>query len=158
MIATACQRAPYRYQPLPDAAATTSVGTTPQLLFLSFRMSTAATGTHQLEPLMLKATPGQANPAADDEEPSGTSYLLLSQLDAANAPCGPSRKLPHPLLQDVEAPAAPGTGAMQRHTISLAQAEFFVRVARQPKARAVRLEEVGPAAISPISVTFPLPN
>lgn len=158
-IAPACQRAPYRYQPLP-AATPTSAGAeaAPQLLFLSFRMSTAATGAHQLEPLMIKATPGQANPLADDEEVSEASYLLLTQLDAANAPCGPAHKVAHPLVQNVESPADPGTGAMQRHTVTLPQAEFFVRLARQPKAQTVRLEEVGPAATHPISVAFPLPN
>jgi hypothetical protein len=158
MIAPACQRAPYRYQPLPAVATTAGSEATPQLLFLSFQMSTTATGTHQLEPLMMKATPGQASPVADDEDVSGPSYLLLTQLDAANAACGPARKLPHPLVQDVESPAAAGTGAMQRHTITLPQAEFFVRLVRQPRARAVRVDEVSPAATRPLSVTFPLPN
>lgn len=159
LTAPACQRAPYRYQPLPTAAAATAGSEAgPQLLFLSFRMSTAATGAHQLEPLLLKATPGQTSPLGDDEEASGASYLLLTQLDAASAPCGPARKVPHPLVQDVESPAAAGTGALERHTIALPQAEFFVRLARQPRARAVRLDEVGPAAAHPISVTFPLPN
>lgn len=158
-VAPACQRAPYRYQPLP-ATPTTAAGTeaAPQLLFLSFRMSTATAGTHQVEPLMIKATPGQASSLADDEEVSGPSYLLFTQLDAANAPCGPARKVSHPLVQNVESPADLGTGAMQRHIITLPEAEFFVRLARQPQARAVRLEEVGPAAAHPISVTFPLPN
>ncbi|GAB3580654.1 hypothetical protein GCM10027345_22420 [Hymenobacter daeguensis] len=159
VTAPACHRAPYRYQPLPAASASTAGSeAAPQLLFLSFRMSTATNGTHQLEPLMLKATPGQVSPLADDEDVSGPSYLLLTQLDAASAPCGPARKVAHPLVQDVEAPAAPGTGAMQRHTVTLPQAEFFVRLARQPQARAVRLEEVGPDAVHPVSVTFPLPN
>lgn len=157
--APACQRAAYRYQPLPVAtAATTDAEAGPQLLFLSFRMSTTSPGIHQVEPLLLKATPGQASPVADDEDVSTSSYLLLTQLDAASAPCGPAKKVPHPLVQDVESPATEGTGAMQRHTITLPQAEFFVRMARQPKARAVRLEEVGPAAAHPISVIFPLPN
>lgn len=160
-VAPACHRAPYRYQPLPAAtASTTNAGAeaTPQLLFLSFRMSTAASGAHQLEPLMIKATPGQVSALGDDEEVAGPSYLLLTQVDAASAPLGPARKVAHPLVQDVESPAAPGSGAMQRHTITLPQAEFFVRMARHPQARAVRLEEVGPAAAHPISVTFPLPN
>jgi hypothetical protein len=154
----ACQRAPYRYQPLPAATAAAAGSEAAQLLFLSFRMSTTATGTHQLEPLMIKATPGQTSPVADDEEASGPSYLLFTQLDAANAPCGPARKVPHPLVQDVESPAAAGTSAMERHTITLPQAEFFVRVARQPRARAVRVDEVGPGATRPLSVTFPLPD
>ena len=158
-MAPACQRAPYHYQPLPaGTTASASPEAGPQLLFLSFRMSTNPAGTHRVEPLLLKAVPGQATPLADEEEATGTSYLLLSQLDAANQPCGPARRLPHPLLQDVESPGEPGTGAMQRHTITLPQAEFFVRLARQPQSRTVRLEEVGPAAPHPVSVTFPLPN
>ena len=159
-IAPACQRAPYRYQPLPAGATTASASAeaAPQLLFLSFRMSTDPAGTHRVEPLMVKAVAGQASTLADEEDPAGTSYLLLSQLDAANAPCGPARRVPHPLVQDVESPAASGTGAMQRHTIMRPEAEFFVRLARQPQARAVRLEEVSPAAVHPVSVTFPLPN
>jgi hypothetical protein len=158
MTAPACQRAAYHYQPLPAAPTTGPTAAGPQLLFLSFRMSTTATGAHQVEPLLVKAVPGQPNPAADDEEPTSASYVLISQLDAAGQPCGPARRVPHPLQQDVEAPGAPGTGTMQRHTITLPQAEFFVRLARQPQARAVRLEEAGPAAPQPISVTFPLPN
>ena len=157
--AAACQRAPYRYQPLPAATlASAGAEATPQLLFLSFQMSTTATGTHQLAPLMIKSTPGQASPVADDDEVSDPNYLLLTQLDAAGAACGPARKVSHPLVQNVESPAAPGTGGMQRNTISLAQGEFFVRLARQPKARTVRVAEFGPAAPSPISITFPLPD
>ena len=159
--APACQRAAYHYQPLPVSAAASAGATAetgPQLLFLSFRMSATATGPHQVEPLLVKAVAGQPNPAADDEEPTSASYVLIIQLDAAGQPCGPAKRVPHPLLQEVESPGAPGTGTMQRHTISLPQAEFFVRLARQPRARAVRLEEVGPAAPQPVSVTFSLPN
>ncbi len=159
LAAPACQRAPYRYQPLPASApAGPTAEAGPQLLFLSFRLSGTGTGAHQVTPLLLKAVAGQPNPAADDEEPTSTSYVLLSQLDAAGQPCGPARRVPHPLLQDVEAPGAPGTGTMQRHTITLPEAEFFVRLPRQPRARTLRLEEVGPAAPHPVSVTFPLPN
>jgi hypothetical protein len=155
----ACQRATYHYQPLPAAASADSASeATPQLLFLSFRMSTDADGKHRVEPLMMKAVPGQTNAIAEDEEVTGTSYIIISQLDAANQPCGPARRVPHPLLQDVEAPGEPGTGVMQRHLVALSQAEFFVRLARLPRAHAVRLEEAGPAAPHPISITFPLPN
>lgn len=154
--ASACQRATYQYQPLPPSAAATSEAT-PQLLFLSFNMTTTPAGGHYLESLLMKTVAGQANPVADDIE-TGPSYLLISQLDAANTPCGPARRIPHPLVQDVEAPTAAGTGVLERHIATLTQAEFFVRLARLPKARAVRLEEVGPAAPNPITVIFSLPN
>lgn len=149
-----CQRAAYSYQPLPAATAQPA-GAVPQLLFLSFNMTTDATGAHHVAPLLVKAVPGQANPVAEDDE-TGPSYLVVSQLDAQSKPCGPARRLPHPLLQDVEAPTA--SGALQRQTVLRPEAEFFVRLARLPQARAVRLEEVGPAAPKPFSVTFPLPN
>jgi hypothetical protein len=46
---------------------------------------------------------------------------------------------------------------MQRQRVTVAQAEFFVRLARQPQARTVRLEEVDPTTIQPLSVAFSLP-
>jgi hypothetical protein len=151
--AQGCQRAAYHYQPLP--AATLPAGATPQLLFMSFNMTTDPAGAHRVEPLLVKTVPGQANPIADEDE-TGPSYLLISQLDAQNKPCGPARRVPHPLVQDVESPTA--SGALQRQLVLRPEAEFFVRLARLPQARAVRLEEVGPAAPNPLSVTFPLPN
>lgn len=160
--AQACHRAAYRYQP--PAAATAATGTPPgaaetkpQLLFLSFNMSTEPGGAHKVTTLGMKVVPGQLNAIAEEEAP-GPSYLLISQLDGAGKPCGPARRLPHPLVQDVEAPANPATGALTRQLVTVAQAEFFVRLARQPQAKAVRLEEVGPAAPKPVSVTFPLSN
>lgn len=153
--AQGCQRAAYSYHPLPAATAQPAADATPQLLFMSFNMTTEATGAHRVEPLMVKTVPGQASPLAEEDE-TGPSYLLVSQLDAQNKPCGPARRLPHPLVQDVESPAA--SGALQRQLVLRPEAEFFVRLARQPQARAVRLEEVGPAAPKPLSVTFPLPN
>lgn len=152
----ACQRAPYHYQPLsPTEPATASSESSAQLLFLSFNMTTGPDGKHQLEPISLKSVPGQASPLAE-EDVSGPSYLLLTQLDAQQQPCGPARRVPHPLVQDVESAAA--NGELRHQTSVQAQAEFFVRLARQPHARAVRLAEVGPAAPKPISIVLPLPN
>ena len=146
-----CQRAPYHYQPLP--ATPSSPAATPQLLFLSFNMTTEADGRHYLEPLVMRVVPGEANPLTEQDAP-GPSYLLLTQLDAAGQPCGPAHRVPHPLVRDVEAPAE--NGRLQRQQVTVPQAEFFVRLARQPGAMGVRLEEVGPAAPHPISVAFPL--
>lgn len=156
--ALSCQRAPYRYQPLPAATAGPTADAAPQLLFLSFRMTTDAAGVHQVAPLLVQAVPGQANPVSDDDEDAtSSSYLLISQLDAADQPCGSARRLPHPLVQNVEAPAA-SAGALQRQTVTLAQAEFFVRLARQPRAQKIRLVEVSPGTTTPLSATFPLPK
>jgi hypothetical protein len=148
----ACGRAPYRYQ-APAAATLTPATADSQLLFLSFRMAAPATGIHQVELLRAQAVPGTL--PADPAEEVGTSYLLISQLDAKRQPCGPALRLAHPLLLEVEAPSA-DQRTLQRQQALRPEAEFFVRLARQPQAQAVRVEEVGPLAPTPAIVVFPL--
>jgi len=153
----ACARAPYHYQPLASTAAAggTLSEAAPQLLFLSFRMSTVPPGPRRLELLQAQAVPGEANALAEDVD--GPAYLQLTQLDAAGRACGPPQRVPHPLRQSMEYPAEGSTGRLERREVTLPEAEFFVRVARQPRATAVHLEEVGTATPAPVSATFSLP-
>lgn len=150
----ACARAPYQYQPSAPAASNTAAAA-PQLLFLSFRMSAAAVGPARVE--LLKAVAVAGETTALPEEVTAPSYLLITQLDAAGQPCGPPLRAPHPLLQQMEYPAEGSTGRLERREVTLPEAEFFVRLARLPRAASVRVAEVRPTAATPASVTFPLP-
>jgi hypothetical protein len=107
---------------------------------------------------LLKATavPGQVEVELPADEGSA-STVTLTLLDAAGKPCAPPLRLPHPLIQVIEAPAAGNTGALVRREAILPEAEFFVRVARPAAARTVRVDEAGPAAPMPISASFALP-
>ena len=153
--AAACAHAPYQYQP---PAATTSVAPpspAPQLLFLSFRMVAPAQGARRIELIQAQAVPGQV-PAAALQEEVGPAYLLLTQLDGQGRACGTPLKVPHPLLRDAEAPTATDPNRLQRELVALPEAEFFVRLARQPQARSVRVAEQGAGLEAPIAVSFPL--
>ncbi|GAA4354008.1 hypothetical protein GCM10023185_15190 [Hymenobacter saemangeumensis] len=152
----ACARAPYQYQPLASSPATApgSQALAPQLLFVSFKMSSLPPGPRRIELLKALAVAGEAN--AQPEDVAGPAYLLLTQLDAAGKPQGPGQRLPHPLQLHLEVPAEGSSGRLERHEATLPEAEFFVRLARQPQAVSIRVEEVNPAAPAPVSATFPL--
>ena len=146
----ACARAPYQYQP-PAAASPAGVSEAgPQLLFLSFKMTAAP---RRVELVRAATAAGQLN-MPDDEE-TGTAYLTITQLDAQQKPCAAPVRVAHPLLRDMEYPAE-ASGTLERHLVSLPEAEFFVRVARQPAAVAVRVEETAPGVPTPLSTIFSL--
>ena len=156
--AAACARAPYQYQPPATAAGAASAAAptaAPQLLFLSFRMVAPAQGARRIELIQAQAVPGQV-PAAALQEAVGATYLLLTQLDGQGRPCGTPQPVPHPLLRDVEAPTATDPNRLQRQLVALPEAEFFVRLARHPQARSVRVAEQGAGLSAPVAVTFPL--
>ena len=151
----ACARAPYQYQP-PAATAvaagpagTAAAEAAPQLLFLSFRMRAAP---RHLTLVSAVAVPGQALTLGEEE--IGAAYLILTQLDANQQPCAAPLKVPHPLLRDLEYPA--DDGALRRRAVAVPEAEFFVRVVRQPRAVAVRVTEVAAAVPEPLALTLPL--
>lgn len=153
----ACTRAPYHYQ-VPAAAATTEpAAAAPQLLFLSLRMHTAPTGERRLELLQARAVPGAVVAPASPPSPAAAS-LLLTQLDARGQPCGAATTVPHPLLRNTEAPSPTDSSGFVRRQRRLREAEFFVRLARQPQARSVRVAEQGSIFAAPISVSFILPD
>ncbi|MDO7877487.1 hypothetical protein Q5H93_22300 [Hymenobacter sp. ASUV-10] len=152
----ACARAPYHYQ-APAAASPQSAAAGPQLLFLSFRVQTAPAGEHRFELLQARAVPGAVVGTAGSKS-GGTASLLLTQLDAQGQPCGPATTVPHPLLRDTEAPSPTDSSRFVRRQRRLREAEFFVRLARQPQARTVRVEEQGAIFAVPVSVSFYLPN
>ena len=154
LCAGACARAPYQYQPpaaasVPPASAGQPAQAGPQLMFLSFRMQAAP---RQLELLKAVAVPGQVNAP---EEEIGAAYLVLTQLDSRQQPCAAPLRVPHPLLRELEYPGEAG-GTMARQAVALPEAEFFVRVARQPATVAVRLEEIAPSVAAPLTSILPL--
>jgi hypothetical protein len=153
--AVACGRAPYHYQT--PAAPAEPAGVAPQLLFLSFRIHTATTGEHRLELLQTRSVPGQV--VAPPRPPGASAASLqLTQLDAQGQPCGPATTVPHPLLRDTEAPSPTDSSGFVRRRRTLREADFFVRLVRQPQARSVRVAEQGSIFATPLSVSFILPN
>jgi len=147
----ACARANYQYQPLTTTAPATAA---PQLLFVSFLMSTRPPGPRRIELLKATAVPGEAQAPAEDA--AGPNYLLVTLLDAAGRPVGTAQRLPHPLLQQVEYPAEGSGGRLERREVALPEAEFFLRLALPAQAKAVRVQEVSPATPAPVLATFPL--
>ena len=131
-----CARRPAAaYQPLTTDAAAAPVA--PRLLFLSGRLTAAPTGT-RLEVLHLKAVPGDLKlPNTDADTPA---FLRVSQLDRQDQPLAQLR-VAHPLRRSVEH-VGDDQRTFQRSDVVLPTAEFFVRLALQPAATTLRVEEI----------------
>ncbi|MDB5235801.1 MAG: hypothetical protein JWR44_2794 [Hymenobacter sp.] len=121
------------YQPM----ATAATAATPQLLFLSCRMTAGAAGAW-LEVLDVKAVAGELKaPAADADTPD---FLRVSQLDRQGQPLAQTR-VAHPLRRSVEH-VGEDHRTFQRSEVVLPTAEFFVRLSLRPAAATLRIEEV----------------
>ena len=129
-----CARRPAAtYQP-PAAAAAVLV---PQLLFLSCRLTAAPAGA-QLQVLRAEVVAGTLK--MPDPEPEGPDFVRVTQLDGQGQPLVQVR-VAHPLRRRVEHVAA-DQRTFQRSEVVLPSAEFFVRMALQPAAASIRVEEV----------------
>ena len=133
--ATGCTRRPGA--PVSLATPVASLVTAPRLLFFGGRL-TAATGPARLEVLQLQVVPGELKQAPTDA--SGPYLLRLTQLDAAGRPLA-SVLLPHPLRPNVEHIGA-DQRTFQRSQAQVPTAEFSARLAVQPSAATLRVEEI----------------
>ena len=129
-----CARRPAAtYQP----TATAATVLVPQLLFLSCRM-TAATAGSQLQVLRAEVVAGTLK--MPDPEADAADFVRVTQLDGQGQPLAQVR-VAHPLRRRVEHVAA-DQRTFQRSEVVLPSAEFFVRMALQPAAASIRVEEV----------------
>lgn len=129
-----CARRPAAaYQP----AATAAAATAPQLLFLSGRMTAEPTGS-RLQVLRTEVVAGTLK--MPDPDPDAPDFVRLTQLDGRGQPLAQVR-VAHPLRRRVEHVAA-DQRTFQRGEVVLPSAEFFVRMALQPAAASIRIEEV----------------
>ncbi len=141
------QRPTARYQPL----AAVPSATAPQLLFLSCRLSAGAAGS-RLEVLNAKAVAGDLkSPAADADTPD---FVRVSQLDRQGQSLAQAR-IAHPLRRSVEH-VGDDHRTFQRSEVVLPTAEFFVRLALQPAAATIRIEEVAGGKTA-LLTEFPIP-
>ena len=145
-----CARRPApAYQPL---AAATAAPEAARLLFLSCRLTAAATGT-RLEVLQAKAVPGELKtPEADAESPD---FVRVLQLDGRGQVLSQVR-VAHPLRRSVEH-VADDHRTFQRSEVVLPTAEFFVRLALRPTTAAIRVEEVVAGTTTTLS-EFSIPS
>ena len=129
-----CARRPAAaYQPDATAAAATA----PQLLFLSGRITAEPTGS-RLQVLRTEVVAGTLK--MPDPDPDAPDFVRLTQLDGRGQPLAQVR-VAHPLRRRVEHVAA-DQRTFQRGEVVLPSAEFFVRMALQPAAASIRIEEV----------------
>lgn len=131
---TGCAHRPAAtYLPAAPAAATVA----PQLLFLSCRMTAEAAGS-RLQVLRAEVVPGTLK--MPDTEADAPDFVRVTQLDGRGQPLALAR-VAHPLRRRVEHVAA-DQRTFQRSEVTLPTAEFFVRMALQPAAASIRVEEV----------------
>jgi len=123
-----------------QALAPTTAVSAPRLLFLGGRLATTSAGTH-LEVLQLEAVPGDLK--APEAEADTPEFLRVSQLGSQGQVLALQR-LPHPLRRHVEH-VADDQRTFVRSEVQVPTAEFFVRLALQPGAVALRVEEIVPA-------------
>ena len=129
-----CARRPAAaYRP----TATVAAATAPQLLFLSGRMTAEPTGS-RLQVLRTEVVAGTLK--MPDPDPDAPDFVRLTQLDGRGQPLAQVR-VAHPLRRRVEHVAA-DQRTFQRGEVVLPSAEFFVRMALQPAAASIRIEEV----------------
>ena len=129
-----CARRPAaNYQPIATAATVL----VPQLLFLSCRMTTETAGS-RLQLLRAEVVAGTLK--MPDPEAEAPDFVRVTQLDGQGQPLAQMR-VSHPLRRRVEHVAA-DQRTFQRGEVVLPSAEFFVRMALQPAAASIRIEEV----------------
>ena len=75
-----------------------------------------------------------------DPEADAPDFVRLTQLDGQGQPLAQLR-VAHPLRRRVEH-VAPDQRTFQRSELTLPTAEFFVRMALQPAATSIRVEEI----------------
>ena len=148
-LAGCAARPPATYQP----AAATSPAVAPQLLFLSCRMTAAATGS-QLTVLGAEVVAGTLKMPDAAAEAQASDFVRVTQLDARGQPLARAR-VAHPLRRRVEHVAADHR-TFQRSEVVLPTAEFFVRMALQPAAARIRVEEVADGRTS-LLAEMPVP-
>ncbi|MCC2548021.1 hypothetical protein LJY25_16350 [Hymenobacter sp. BT175] len=146
-LLAACSRPAYSYQPL----STPATAEAPTVVFLIFRARSTGQGPLQVELLDTKTAAGALKQPLN--QPLGPNYLEVSELDASRRVLA-SARVEHPLLKDVEYQTE--AGALARKAVQLPEAEFFVRLRREPGAAFLRVAEVRaqqPATV--IDLPFP---
>jgi len=123
-----------------------------QLLFLNCRLSSEATGS-RLEVVHVEAVPGRLKvEVADAATPD---FVRVSQLNDQGKALAQVR-IEHPLRRSIEH-VANDQRTFERTNVVLPAAEFFVRLALQPAAVTIRIEEVIDGKIT-LLTTFPIPS
>jgi hypothetical protein len=150
-VVSGCQRAAVPHFAAPPAAEAAMAK--PEMVFLSFKA--ASDGTKPATISLLKSTVVTGT-FKDHPEPESfaPAYLVVSQLNAAQQPIS-SAVIEHPLLKSVEAfddNQKPG-----RQTVSLQEAEFFVRMMLTPQTASIRVEEFVNSKKTG-TTNFPLPS
>ncbi|HLK96972.1 MAG TPA: hypothetical protein VK364_04325, partial [Hymenobacter sp.] len=144
-----CTRSPALYYQPPMAEKTAA---RPQLLFLSCRLSSEATGS-RLEVVHVEAVPGSLKTAvADATTPDMVRVLQLNNQGKALVQV----QIEHPLRRSIEH-VANDQRTFERTTVVLPAAEFFVRLALQPTAVSIRIEEVIDGKTTVLRI-FPIPS
>jgi|GEM_PF-5006477 len=124
----------------------------PQLLFLSCRLSSEATGS-RLEVVHVEAVPGSLKVAVADA--ATPDFVRVSQLNDQGKALAQVR-IEHPLRRSVEH-VANDQRTFERTNVVLPAAELFVRLALQPAAVTIRIEEVIDGKTT-VLTTFPIPS
>jgi len=100
-----------------------------------------------------EAVPGTLK--APEASADTSTFLRVSQLDGHSQVVGETR-VTHPLRRSLEH-VADDQRTFQRSEVKLPTAEFFVRLALQPTATTVRIEEVADGRTSILS-ELPIPS
>ena len=149
----ACARRPTAYQPPVGSAPTSATSSAaPQLLFLSCRLTAAGPAATRLEVLRAEAVAGTLKSL--DAEADTPDFVCVTQLDGQGQALAQLR-VPHPLRRQVEH-VADDQRSFQRSEVVLPTAEFFVRLALQPAATRIRLEEMADGRLT-LLTELPIP-
>jgi hypothetical protein len=144
-----CARSPVSYHKPPVVE---TKAERPQLLFLSCRLSSEATGS-RLEVMHVEAVPGRLKVAVADA--ATPDFVRVSQLNDQGQALAQVR-IEHPLRRSIEH-VANDQRTFERTNVVLPAAEFFVRLALQPAAVTIRIEEVIDGKTI-LLTTFPIPS
>jgi hypothetical protein len=130
LVLAACKPAKHSYQPAAEANAAT-----PKMIFLSFRIHRDSAGS-TITLLHKKAVDGaiKGKPQTTDSP----EHFVIS-IVGKNRLVLNSEKIPHPLFRGVE--TTNSTGEFERKTVTLTEAEFFVKMRLPEGSQWVLLEE-----------------
>ncbi|MDF7811046.1 hypothetical protein [Hymenobacter sp. YC55] len=130
------------FRPLPVS----TIAPAPKLLFLSGRLTAEPSGS-RLHDMHAEAVLGTLK--APETATDTSAFLRVSQLDGRSQVVGVTR-VTHPLRRSLEH-VADDQRTFQRSEVKLPAAEFFVRLALQPTATTVRIEEIADGRTSILS-------
>ena len=131
-LLSTCKQVKHSYQP-----AATSVNDIEEMVFLTFSIKTDSLNRNHIRLIEKKIVTGKLkSPPENSNLPDRIVVKLLNREKQELSVCS----IDHPLLKRAEYPN--GQGGFESKTVTLKEAEFFIRIMLYPKTEYIKVDDV----------------